>query len=159
MTTIPLSTPGRWLAPIHAPLARVPDDLLLFAARVFPAAIFWQSGQTKVDGFALSENAIFLFQAEYKLPLLPPELAATLAAIGEHVFPVLLVLGLASRLSALALIGMTATIQIFVYPDAWPTHGVWAVALLWVATRGAGAWSLDRALRIEARPAGRSIGG
>jgi putative oxidoreductase len=150
MTLTPLSAPARWLAPIHALLARFPDDLLLLAARVFPAAIFWQSGQTKVDGFALTDTAVFLFAEEYKLPLLPPEFAATLAAIGEHVFPILLVLGLASRLSALALLGMTATIQIFVYPDAWPTHGVWAVALLLVAVKGPGAWSLDRAIGVEA---------
>jgi putative oxidoreductase len=149
MTT--LSAPGRWLAPVYALLARVPDHLLLLAARVFPAAIFWQSGRTKVDGFGLSENAVFLFEEEYKLPLLDPHVAATMAAIAEHVFPLLLVLGLATRLSALALIGMTATIQIFVYPDAWPTHGVWAVALLLIAIKGPGAWSLDRALGIEAQ--------
>lgn len=149
MTTSTLSTPGRWLAPLYALLARLPDDVLLLAARAFPAAIFWQSGRTKVDGFALNENALFLFQEEYRLPLLPPELAATLAAVAEHAFPVLLVLGLATRLSALALVGMTATIQIFVYPDAWPTHGVWAVALLLVAAKGPGAWSLDRLIGIE----------
>ncbi len=157
MTAAPLSAVGRRLAPLNALLARLPDDLLLVAARVFPAAVFWQSGQTKVDGFALNENALYLFREEYRLPLLSPELAATLAAIGEHVFPVLLVLGLASRLSALALIGMTATIQIFVYPDAWPTHGVWAVALLLVAAKGPGAWSLDRVIGLEpARPRGLS---
>lgn len=159
MTTNPLSAPGRWLAPLYAVLARLPDDGLLLAARLFPAAIFWQSGRTKVDGFALSENALFLFQEEYRLPLLPPELAATLAAVAEHVFPVLLVLGVATRLSALALIGMTATIQVFVYPDAWPTHGVWAVALLLVAAKGPGAWSVDRALGIEARPSSRAAAG
>lgn len=151
MTSTTLSAPGRWLAPIHALLSRIPDNLLLFVARFFPAAIFWQSGRTKVDGFALSDTAVFLFEEEYQLPLLPPELAATLAAVAEHVFPMLLVLGLASRLSALALLGMTATIQIFVYPDAWPTHGVWAVALLLVAMKGPGAWSLDRALGVETR--------
>jgi putative oxidoreductase len=151
MTTTTLSAPGRWLRPLHALLARIPDDLLLLAARVFPAAIFWQSGRTKVDGFALNDTAIFLFEEEYRLPLLAPEFAAALAAIGEHVFPVLLVLGLATRLSALALLGMTLVIQVFVYPDAWPTHGVWAVALLLVAMKGPGAWSLDRALRIDGR--------
>lgn len=151
MTTTTLSAPGRWLAPLHGLLACIPDNLLLFAARVFPAAIFWQSGRTKVEGFALNDTAIFLFEEEYKLPLLPPELAATLAAVAEHVFPILLVLGLATRLSALALLGMTATIQIFVYPDAWPTHGVWAVALLLVAIKGPGAWALDRVLRIDGR--------
>lgn len=151
MTPPPRSAPGRWLSPLHAFLARFPEDVLLLAARVFPAAIFWQSGQTKVDGFALSENALYLFREEYRLPLLPPELAATLAAVAEHVFPLLLVVGLATRLSALALIGMTATIQVFVYPDAWPTHGVWAVALLLVAAKGPGAWSLDRAIGVEGR--------
>ena len=149
--TAPASALGRRLAPLHDLLGRVPDDLLLFAARLFPAAIFFLSGRTKVDGFALNENAIFLFEEEYKLPLLDPQLAATLAAVAEHVLPVFLLLGLGSRFAALALLGMTATIQIFVYPDAWPTHGVWAVALLFVLVKGPGAWSLDRALGIEAR--------
>ena len=151
MSTASLSAPGRWLAPVHGLLARIPDNVLLLAARVFPAAIFWQSGRTKVDGFALSDSALFLFEEEYKLPLLSPALAATMAAVAEHVFPVLLVLGLATRFSALALIAMTATIQVFVYPAAWPTHGVWAVALLLVAMKGPGAWSLDRAIGIESR--------
>lgn len=149
MTPQPLSAAGRLLAPLHAQFARLSGNLLLFAARLFPAAIFFQSGRTKVDGFALNENAVFLFQEEYQLPLLAPELAATLAAVGEHVFPLLLVIGLGTRLSALALIGMTAVIQIFVYPGAWATHGVWAVALLLVLAKGPGAWSLDRALRID----------
>jgi putative oxidoreductase len=151
MTSTTLSAPGRWLAPLHALFARFPENLLLLAARVFPAAIFWQSGRTKVDGFALNDSVVFLFEEEYKLPLMPPELAATLAAVAEHVFPILLVLGLATRLSAFALLGMTATIQIFVYPDAWPTHGVWAVALLLVAMKGPGAWSLDQAVGVESR--------
>jgi putative oxidoreductase len=146
-----LSAPGRALAPVYRLLEQLPESVLLLAARLFPAAIFFQSGQTKVDGFALNENALYLFQEEYKIPLLSPEFAATMAAISEHVFPVLLVLGLATRLSALALLGMTATIQIFVYPDAWPTHGVWAVALLLLASRGPGAWSLDRLFGIEAK--------
>ncbi len=119
------------------------DDVLLLLARVFPAAIFWQSGQTKVDGWQLSESAVYLFQEEYRLPLLDPLFAAHLAAFAEHVFPVLLLLGVLSRLTALALLAMTLVIQIFVYPDAWPTHGVWAVSLLWVVAKGGGRWSLD----------------
>jgi putative oxidoreductase len=146
VTTTTLPAPQRWLKPVQTLLGRVPDDLLLFASRLFPAAIFWQSGRTKVDGFALNETALFLFREEYRLPLLSPETAATLAAIGEHLFPVLLVLGLGTRMAALALLAMTATIQTFVYPDAWPTHGVWAVALLWVLVKGPGAWSIDRAV-------------
>lgn len=129
-----------------AGLNAIPQDAVTLAARVFAAAIFWQSGQTKLDGWRVSESAIVLFREEYRLPLLDPVWAAHLAALGEHLFPLLLVLGLASRFAALALLGMTAVIQIFVYPDAWPTHGVWAVALLLVAARGPGRVSLDHLL-------------
>lgn len=125
---------------------RLADPLLLLASRFFPAAIFWQSGQTKVDGFDINETAVFLFQEEYALPLIDPILAARLAAAAEHLFPILLVLGLASRFSAAALLGMTAVIQIFVYPDAWPTHGTWAALLLIIVVKGPGKLSLDRIL-------------
>lgn len=127
-------------------LERIPHSVLALAARIFPAAVFWQSGQTKVEGWGLSENAVFLFREEYKLPLVDPVLAAYGAALAEHLLPILLVLGLASRFAALGLLAMTAVIQIFVYPAAWPTHGVWAAALLLVAARGPGAWSLDHLL-------------
>jgi putative oxidoreductase len=138
--------------PLNAPVAlqraiatldTIPQDAIALAARVFAAAIFWQSGQTKLDGWRVSDGAIDLFREEYRLPLLDPVWAAHLAALGEHLFPLLLVLGLASRFAALALLGMTAVIQIFVYPDAWPTHGVWAVALLVIVARGPGHLSLD----------------
>ena len=97
----------------------------------------------------VSDGAVALFADEYRLPLLPPELGAHLAAYAERLFPVLLVLGLFTRASALALLGMTAVIQIFVYPDAWPTHLVWATALLVLAGRGAGRVSLDAALGLR----------
>ncbi len=126
-----------------AGLDAIPQDVLTLAARVFAAAIFWQSGQTKLEGWRVSDTAIALFREEYRLPLFDPVLAAHLAALGEHLFPLLLVIGLASRFAALALLGMTAVIQIFVYPDAWRTHGIWAVALLLVAARGPGRVSLD----------------
>lgn len=122
---------------------RIPYSALGLAARIFPAAVFWQSGQTKVNGFALSDSAVFLFQEEYKLPFVDPTVAAYGAAFSEHFFPILLVLGLASRFAALALLGMTLVIEIFVYPDAWPTHGVWATCFLLVIARGPGAISLD----------------
>jgi putative oxidoreductase len=103
-----------------------------------------------VDGIlTVNENAVTLFQEEYKVPLLAPEFAAHLAAYAEHLLPLLLFLGLATRLSALGLLGMTAVIQVFVYPDAWPTHLTWAVALLYLAGRGAGPLSVDRALGIR----------
>ncbi|MBY0408635.1 MAG: DoxX family protein [Burkholderiaceae bacterium] len=127
-----------------------PHSLLALANRVGMASIFWLSARTKVDGwFTISDSAYTLFREEYKLPLLPPELAAQMATVAEHVFPVLLVLGLCTRLSALALLGMTVVIQTFVYPDAWPTHLSWAALLLYLVGRGAGAWSLDRVLGLK----------
>lgn len=121
----------------------IPHSLIAFAARIFPAAIFWQSGQTKLDGWHVSDNAIELFRTEYRLPLIDPAIAAHLATLGEHFFPLLLVLGFASRFAALALFGMTAVIQVFVYPGAWPTHGIWAVSLLIIIARGPGFLAID----------------
>lgn len=128
----------------------VTHDLLALACRFGIAAIFFYSGRTKVSGFLmLTDSAVDLFRNEYKVPLLPPELAAHLAAYAEHLFPLLLVLGLFTRFSALALLGMTLVIQLFVYPDAWPTHLSWAAILLYLAGRGAGVLSLDRTLGIR----------
>jgi putative oxidoreductase len=126
-----------------AALERIPYSLLALAARVFPAAVFFMSGQTKVDGWRVTDSAIALFQDEYALPLIDPKLAAHLAAFAEHFFPILLVLGLATRFSALALLFMTAVIQFLVYPGAWPTHGVWATCFLLVIARGPGVISVD----------------
>jgi putative oxidoreductase len=125
-------------------------SLLALAARFSIAGIFFMSGRTKVDGWlSVSENAVALFADEYKVPLLSSEFAAHLATYAEHLFPALLVLGLFTRFAALALLGMTAVIQIFVYPAAWATHLSWAGLLLYLAGRGAGAWSLDRLLGIR----------
>lgn len=124
--------------------------LLALCARVAIAAIFFQSGRTKVDGFlTVNDTAYTLFREDYKVPLLPPELAAHLATYAEHVFPILLVLGLLTRLSALGLLGMTAVIQLFVYPAAWPTHLSWAVLMVYLIGRGAGPLSLDRVLGLK----------
>ena len=125
-------------------------DLLALSARFGIAAVFWLSGRTKVEGLlTVSDGAVALFLEEYRVPLLAPELAAHLAAYAEHLFPVLLVLGLFTRFAALALFGMTAVIQIFVYPDAWPTHLVWATAMLYLIGRGGGGLSLDRPLGLR----------
>jgi putative oxidoreductase len=127
-------------------LRAVPDDFLVLAARLSMAAFFIRAGQTKLNGFELSSSAIYLFKEEYKVPLLAPETAAWMAAGAEHLFPALLILGLATRLSALALLGMTAIIQTFVYPGSWPDHLMWAVMLTFIAARGPGILALDRVL-------------
>ena len=125
-------------------------SLLALTARVALAAIFWQSGRTKVEGLlTVSDSAYTLFQEDYKVPLLPPEFAAHMATYAEHLFPILLVLGLATRLSALALLGMTAVIQIFVYPDAWPTHLSWAGLMLYLVAHGGGNWSVDGRIGVK----------
>jgi len=128
----------------------VSHGLLALCARVAVGAIFFLSGRTKVDGFlTVNDTAYTLFREDYKVPLLPPEFAAHLATYAEHLFPVLLVLGLFTRLSALALLGMTLVIQVFVYPGAWPTHISWAALMLYLIGRGAGPVSLDRVLGLK----------
>ncbi|MBP0596767.1 DoxX family protein [Herbaspirillum sp. LeCh32-8] len=126
------------------------DSLLALVARFSIAAIFFYSGRTKVSGWlTIKDSTYALFQEEYRLPLVPPDIAAHLATYAEHLFPLLLVLGLFTRGAALALLGMTAVIEIFVYPDAWPTHLSWAGLLLLLVGRGGGAWSLDRRFGIR----------
>ena len=137
------------LQKFNALAARIPEAPVALALRVFPALVFWQSGQTKVEGFHIKASTWYLFEQEYALPLIPPEIAAVMATIAEHLLPVLLVLGLLTRLSAFGLLAMTAVIQIFVYPDAWMTHGLWAAALLAVVARGPGRWSADHRLGLD----------
>ncbi|MBO0733405.1 MAG: DoxX family protein [Methylocapsa sp.] len=141
-----LAWPARMIYAAIGLLDKIPQSVISAAARIFPAAVFWRSGQTKVEDFHVTQNAIDLFRDEYALPLIDPALAAKIAAFSEHFFPVLLVIGLASRLAALALLVMTSVIEIFVYPDAWPIHGVWATCFLVVIARGPGVFSLDHLL-------------
>lgn len=136
---------------------QIPYSLIAFLARFSIAAVFWKSGQTKIENFAidliggtfqlgvpqLAPSTVPLFRSEYHVPLLSPEVAAHLAAFAEHFFPALILLGLATRFSALALIGMTLTIQLFVYPDAYPTHGTWIAILLLLVAKGPGLLSID----------------
>lgn len=127
--------------------SRVPEGMMLLFMRVVLAGIFWRSGQTKIaEGtlFTISDSAYALFETEYSGVPLPPHLAAVMAASAEHVFPILLVLGLFTRGAALGLLGMTMVIQIFVYPDAWWTeHSLWVAMQLALIVRGAGLLSLD----------------
>jgi len=107
------------------------------------------SGRTKVDGLlTVNDTAFELFRSDYALPLVKPEIAAYAATYSEHLFPILLVLGLFTRVSALALLVMTSIIEIFVYPDAWPTHLSWAGLLLPLIALGGGKWSLDSTLKL-----------
>ena len=138
-------------------LEKIPYSLIAFLARFSIAAVFWKSGQTKVEGFAvdliggtfqlgeprLAASTLPLFRSEYHVPLLSPEVAAHLAAFAEHFFPVLILVGFATRFSALALIGMTLVIQLFIYPDAYPTHGTWLAVLLLLVAKGPGRLSID----------------
>jgi putative oxidoreductase len=140
---------------------RLPHDLIALCARVGLASLFWTSGQTKivsVTGFTLlgrevgvpatfpPELAAFtpvLFAEEYALPLVPPEVAAWMATLAELTFPILLLVGLGTRLSALGLLTMTLVIQLLVYPSLWGDHLLWAAALLLLIARGPGRLSLD----------------
>jgi putative oxidoreductase len=131
-------------------LGRLSPSLLLLVSRLGIASVFFLSGRTKVEGLlTITDSTYSLFETEYKLPLVSPYLGAHMATYAEHFFPILLVLGLFSRLGALGLLGMTTVIEIFVYPDAWPTHLSWAGLLLPIIAYGGGKWSLDAILGID----------
>lgn len=123
----------------------LPESLLLLVARLGIASVFFISGRTKVTGFLdLKPSTFTLFKTEYALPLIPPEWAAYMATYAEHLFPLLLLMGLGTRVAAGALLAMTLVIEVFVYPDAWPTHLTWAGLLLPLWAYGGGEWSFDR---------------
>jgi putative oxidoreductase len=132
--------------PWHRRLERYPSALW----RIAEGSVYWRLGQTKIEGFQITDSTFFLFREEYTVPLLPPEVAAYLATIAENTLSVLLIVGLVSRLSAAGLLAMTAVIQLFVFPSDWPDHSLCATALLVVITRGPGIVSLDHCL-VRAR--------
>ena len=143
----------RWRAPydLFASTAAklLPPSLLLLVQRLGIAAVFFMSGRTKVDGLlTVNDSAFELFRTDYALPLVKPEIAAYAAAYSEHLFPLLLVLGLFTRFAATALLIMTLVIEIFVYPDAWPTHVSWAGLMLPLISLGGGKLSTDRFLGV-----------
>jgi putative oxidoreductase len=139
-------------------LDHVPYALLALPLRAAVATVFWNSGTTKLANW---DAALFLFQDEYKVPLLPPEIAAYMAASIELTTPFLLVFGFLTRPAALVLLGMTTVIEVFVYPQAWPTHIQWAAMLLVLLCRGPGAISIDyliaRWLGWDTKPASRGV--
>jgi len=140
--------PAPWLSILAWP-DRIPEWFLALVIRFGVAGVFFMSGRTKVDGLLhIKDSTYYLFETDYKLPLIPPVVAAHLATYSEHLFSILLVLGLFTRLSAAAFLFMTLVIEVFVYPDAWPTHLSWAGLLIYLVARGGGRFSFDHALRI-----------
>jgi putative oxidoreductase len=138
------------------------ESLTLLFVRVALAGIFWRSARTKVEEgswLSISDTTYFLFEEEYAGVPLPSDIAAPLATYAEHLFPLLLVLGLFTRFSALALLVMTMVIQIFVYPEAWwSVHMIWAAMALVLIVRGGGMFSLDTPL-VKARHVRAALSG
>jgi putative oxidoreductase len=139
------------LGRVRRALDAVSYTWLALPLRFAVATVFWNSAMAKLANW---ETTLSLFSDEYQLPLIPPEVAAYLATSVEISTPILLLLGLLTRPAALVLLGMTAVIEIFVYPLAWPTHIQWAAMLLVLLCRGPGALSLDHLLvrRLGPKP-------
>ena len=140
----PTLSPPALIGRVIRMLDAVPYTVLALPLRAAVAVIFWNSAMAKLANW---DTAIALFTDEYQVPLLPPELAAYMAASIELTTPILLVLGLFTRAAALVLLGMTTVIELFVYPLAWPTHIQWAAMLLILLCRGPGELSIDHLLR------------
>ena len=150
MTTLTSASTERPVAALLGRVLRwldgVPYTILAIPLRLAVATVFWNSAMTKLANW---NTAVELFAEEYKVPLLPPELAAYMAVSIELTTPMLLVLGLATRAASLVLLGMTAVIEVFVYPQAWPTHIQWAAMLFVLLCRGPGKLSLDHLVRMR----------
>jgi putative oxidoreductase len=140
-----VSIKGR-IAAVRGFLGRFPLSLLQLLFRIGVASVFLKAGLTKIASW---EFTVQLFLDEYKVPVLSPEVAAALATTFELSCSILLIVGLLTRLATLPLLGMILVIQIFVYPNAYSEHLTWGPILLFLLTRGAGAFSLDRLLGLE----------
>lgn len=127
--------------------SRLPEGMALLMTRVALGGVFWRSGRSKVEPeswFTISDGTRYLFETDYSGVPLPPGISVVMATTAEHVFPVLLLLGLGTRFAALGLLGMTMTIQLFVFPDAWwPVHSLWTAMCLMLMVRGGGLFSAD----------------
>ncbi|RKZ99683.1 MAG: DoxX family protein [Gammaproteobacteria bacterium] len=140
----------------------VPEDLIALIARIAIAAVFWRSAQTKISGwefldqswqfYNLNRSTLMLFEYEYQLPLIHYQFAAYMATFSEFFVSLAILLGFMTRLSAFALLMMTLVIQVLVYPDAWPTHILWATILLYIMKQGPGKFSVDQLLMGSDRP-------
>jgi len=140
VTAMPQSSVALTLVRIRNALQSVSYDWLAIPLRLAVANVFWSSGTEKLADW---NAALALFRDEYRLPVLPPEIAATMAVSIELSTPFLLLFGFFTRGAALVLLGMTTVIEVFVYPQAWPTHIQWAAMLLVLLCRGAGRFSVD----------------
>ena len=134
------AAPRGLAAAIVGPFSLIPYWLVALTARVALAKVFWSSAQTHLLSW---QTTLYMFANSYKVPLLPPTFAAYMAVTLEITMPPLLLLGLGTRFAALLLFGMTAVIEIFIYPEAWPTHIQWAAMMLVLMAQGGGALSLD----------------
>jgi len=139
---------GRWLL---APVAGRSEAAAQLVMRVALAQIFWRSGQTKIASWS---STLMLFAEEYRVPAVPAELAAYAATAFELACPILLVVGVLTRVALLPLLGMTIVIQTFVYPQSWPDHIVWFAMIAYLLVRGPGPLSVDYFLlgRTTAQP-------
>ena len=139
-TSFANTTAARAAAGVLRWLDNVPYTLLAIPLRLALAVVFWNSAMAHLASW---DTTLYLFASEYKVPVLPPDLAAYMAVSIEVSTPVLLVLGLLTRPAVLVLLGMTTVIEVFVYPQAWPTHIQWAAMMLVLLCRGPGKLSLD----------------
>jgi putative oxidoreductase len=135
-------------------LDRFPPSILQLMFRIAIAAVFWSSGLTKIASW---DTTIALFRDEYMVPLLPPEIAAVMSATFELSCSALIVVGLATRLATLPLLGMTFVIEVFVYPEYWTMHLMWASVLLFLLTKGPGIISLDHFAKRVLRRKGFAV--
>lgn len=146
----PISMAISMLARAISLLDRIPASFFSLMMRVAIFLVFFQSARTKVEGFmTIKASTFYLFQNDYALPFIPYKLGAYMATFNEHVFSILILLGLATRFSSLVLLGMTLVIEIFVYPDAYVVHLTWASMLVYLIARGPGALSLDYLLKTK----------
>ena len=144
---IALSTVSR---PSHYPAAladraitllnAIPYSVIALIARAATFSVFFRSGTQKLSDWSAT---LMLFENEYHVPVLPPHIAAYMAASMELGGSILVLVGLATRLSVLALLGMVLVIQTFIYPEAWPDHIQWLAFMFFLLARGPGKISLD----------------
>ena len=124
-------------------LDAIPYSVIALVARLATFFVFWRSGQVKLDDWA---GTLTLFEEEYKVPLIPPHIAAYMATAMELGGSSLVLVGLGTRVVTLLLLGMVTVIQLLVYPSAWPTHIQWVAFMLILVARGPGKISLDALL-------------